>query len=316
MITVLEGETRMEKAIKKESLLLNIRKNPLLYLMLIPGIVFFLVYRYIPIGGLVVAFQDYKVYKGIGGSEWVGFDHFKYLFNSSDFFKITKNTLVLSLLDLAIVFPVAIVLALMLNEVRNMAFKKTVQSIVYLPHFLSWVIVGGMVITFLSMEGPLNQFLGLFGYEPTIFIQESSYFRAIVIVSSMWKEIGWSSIIFLAAMSGVNPSLYEAARMDGAGRFRMMWSITIPSILTTILILFLLRIGQLLDLSFEQIYVLYNAAVYDVGDVLDTYIFRNGIEQGLYSYTAAIGMFKSVVGFIMLFGANYLSRRFTQSSLF
>lgn len=306
----------MEKAIKKESLLLNIRKNPLLYLMLIPGIVFFLVYRYIPIGGLVVAFQDYKVYKGIGGSEWVGFDHFKYLFNSSDFFKITKNTLVLSLLDLAIVFPVAIVLALMLNEVRNMAFKKTVQSIVYLPHFLSWVIVGGMVITFLSMEGPLNQFLGLFGYEPTIFIQESSYFRAIVIVSSMWKEIGWSSIIFLAAMSGVNPSLYEAARMDGAGRFRMMWSITIPSILTTILILFLLRIGQLLDLSFEQIYVLYNAAVYDVGDVLDTYIFRNGIEQGLYSYTAAIGMFKSVVGFIMLFGANYLSRRFTQSSLF
>ncbi|MFC3343506.1 ABC transporter permease [Paenibacillus abyssi] len=292
------------------------KKNPLLYLMLIPGILFFLVYRYIPIGGLVIAFQDYKIHRGIMNSDWAGLRHFKYLFASNDFYTITKNTLILSGLDLLIVFPAAIVLSLMLNEVRAMAFKRTIQSVIYMPHFLSWVIVGGMVTAFLSMGGPLNQFLGMFGREPTIFMQESSYFRSIVISSSIWKEVGWSTIIYLAAMSGVNPALYEAARMDGAGRMRMMWNITIPSILPTIMILFLLRIGHLLDLSFEQIFVLYNPAVYDVADVIDTYIYRTGIMQGFYSYTAAIGMFKSVVGFVLLVGANYMSRRMTGSSLY
>ena len=197
-----------------------------------------------------------------------------------------------------------------------MAFKKTIQSIVYLPHFLSWVIVGGLIISFLSLEGPFNQFMGLFGIESKIYMQEESYFRGIIVSSSIWKEIGWSSIIYMAAMSGINPSLYEAARIDGCGRIRMMWNITVPSILPTIMILLLIRIGHLLDLSFEQIYVLYNPAVYDVADVLDTYIYRNGIEQGYYSYTAAVGMFKSLVGFILLFVANMISRRVTNSSLF
>ena len=297
----------MLKALKKESLWLNIKKNKLLYLMLVPGVLFFLVYRYIPIGGLVIAFKDYKVWLGILESEWVGLDHFKYLFSSSDFYTITRNTLLISFYDLVFVFTAPIILALLLNEVRNMTFKRTVQSIVYLPHFLSWVVVGGMVITFLSLEGPFNQLMGLFGVEPKIYMQEESYFRSIVVSSSVWKEIGWSSI---------NPTLYEAARMDGAGRFRMMWNITIPAILPTIMILFLIRIGHLLDLSFEQIYVLYNPAVYEVGDVLDTYIFRNGILNGYYSYSAAVGMFKSVVGFILLLGANMLSRRLTNSSLF
>lgn len=303
-------------AAKKESIWLNMKKNPFLYAMLLPGILFFIVYRYIPISGLVVAFQDYKVFRGITGSEWVGLHHFQYLFNSSEFYRITRNTLILSVLDLLIVFPSGIILSLMLNEVKNAIFKRSIQSIVYLPHFLSWVIVGGMVMTFLSLDGPFNQLMNLFGVDPKIYIQDSFYFRPIVILSSIWKEVGWSTIIFLAAISGVNPSLYEAARIDGAGRFRMMWNITVPSILPTIMILFLLRIGQLLDTSFEQIYVLYNSAVYDVGDVLDTYIFRNGIEQGLYSYTAAIGLFKSVIGFVLLFGANYLSHRLTNSSLF
>ncbi len=306
----------MEKVIKRDSLYANFKNNKLLYAMLIPGIIFFLIYRYIPIGGLVIAFQDYRVYSGISGSEWVGFDHFMYLFNSSDFYSITKNTLIISFLDLLFVFPSAIILALLLNEVRHMAFKRTIQSIVYMPHFLSWVVVGGLIISFLSLHGPFNQFMGIFGVEPKIYMQEESYFRSIVISSSIWKEIGWSSIIYMAAMSGINPTLYEAARIDGCGRFRMMWNVTIPCILPTIMILLLIRIGYLMDLSFEQIYVLYNSAVYDVGDVLDTYIYRNGIEQGYYSYTAAVGMFKSVVGFVMLFIANMVSRRVTDSSLF
>ena len=249
------------RAMKRESLLTNIRRNKLLYLMLIPAILFFLVYRYVPIGGLVIAFQDYKVHRGILNSEWVGLRHFIYLFNSADFITITKNTLIISFLDLIFVFPAAIILALLLNEVRNMVFKRTVQSILYLPHFLSWIVVGGMVITLLSMDGPVNQVLKFFGREPIIFLQENLFFRPIVIGSSIWKEVGWSSIIYLAAISGVNPSLYEAAHMDGAGRFRMMWNITLPSILPTIMILFLLRIGHLLDLSFEQIFVLQNPAV-------------------------------------------------------
>ena len=306
----------MQKALRKESLWLNIKKNKLLYLMLVPGVLFFIVYRYIPIGGLMIAFQDFKVWLGLWGSEWVGLEHFRYLLNSSDFYTITRNTLLISFYDLLFVFPAPIILALLLNEVRNMAFKRTVQSIVYMPHFLSWVVVGGMVSTLLSLDGPVNQLMEWFGFEPRIFIQDESFFRSIVVSSSVWKEIGWGSIIYTAAISGVSPTLYEAARIDGAGRFKMMWNITIPSILPTIMILFLIRIGHLMDLSFEQIYVLYNPAVYDVGDVLDTYIFRNGILNGYYSYTAAVGMFKSVVGFILLFGANMLSRRLTNSSLF
>ncbi|OCA86135.1 protein lplB [Bacillus sp. FJAT-27225] len=288
-----------------------------LYSMILPGFIFFVVFKYIPLGGIVIAFQDYNVYRGIFESPWVGLKHFINLFEYPEFYEILTNTVLISLYQLILGFPAPIILALLLNEVRKMKFKQTIQTILYLPHFLSWVIVGGLVISFLSpTSGMVNEVIKWFGGEPIFFMQEPQFFRSIVVSSGIWKEIGWGTIIYLAAMAGVNPELYEAAEVDGAGKLRQAISITLPSIMPTIIVLLLLRIGNILDLGFEQIYMLLNPLVWDTGEVFDTYIYRVGLLGGQYSYTTAIGLFKSVVGLLLLVGANKLSKRMTGNSIY
>lgn len=288
-----------------------------IYSMIVPGLLFFVVFKYIPLAGSIIAFQDYNVFDGVFGSKFVGMKHFDNLFAYPEFYRVFKNTLLISFYQLLFGFPAPIALALLLNEVRKMVFKRTLQTVLYLPHFISWVIVGGLVINFLSPStGLLNDVIKWFGVEPVFFMQEPDYFRSIVVISSIWKEVGWGTIIYLAAIAGINPDLYEAAEVDGAGKWRQTISITIPSILPTIMVMLLLRIGNILDLGFEQIYTLLNPLVTETGEVFDTYIYRVGLLGAQYSYTTAIGLFKSVIGFVLLIGANFISRRTTGNSIY
>ncbi|MBD2872303.1 sugar ABC transporter permease [Paenibacillus sp. IB182493] len=284
--------------------------------MAFPGLLWFLLFRYVPVLGSVIAFQDFQIFNGIGDSPWVGFKHFEYIFTYSNLIDVLRNTLLISLYQLVFGFPAPVILALMLNEVRKKWFKRSLQTLFYLPHFISWVIIGGIFFELLSLDGIVNGLVRQFGGEPILFMQQPEYFRSIVVLSSIWKEVGWSAIIYLAALTGINPSLYEAATVDGAGKWRQLTSITLPSLLPTIMILLLLRIGNFLELGFEQIYVFLTPLTFSVGDILDTYVFRAGVLEGNYSVTTAVGLFKSVVGFTMLWVGNYISRKSTGESLY
>jgi putative aldouronate transport system permease protein len=287
------------------------------YSMIIPGVLFFIVFIYIPLLGSVIAFQDYNIFNGVFHSKFVGLKHFENLFAYPEFYRVLKNTLLISIYQLILGFPAPIILALLLNEVRKLWFKRIVQTVLYLPHFLSWVIVGGLFINLLSPRiGMVNELIQFFGGQPIFFVQEPGYFRSIVVGSGIWKEVGWGTIIYLAALAGINPDLYEAAEIDGASKWRQVFNVTLPSILPTIAILFLLRIGTIMDTGFEQIYMFLNPLVYDVGEVFDTYIFRIGLLGAQFSATTAIGMFKSVVGFILIIGANQLSKKATGNSIY
>ncbi|WP_223830116.1 ABC transporter permease [Paenibacillus arenilitoris] len=292
------------------------RKHWILYVMAFPGLLWFLLFRYVPVLGSVIAFQDFQIFNGIGDSPWVGFKHFEYIFTYSNLIDVLRNTLLISLYQLVFGFPAPVILALMLNEVRKKWFKRSLQTLFYLPHFISWVIIGGIFFELLSLDGIVNGLVRQFGGEPILFMQQPEYFRSIVVLSSIWKEVGWSAIIYLAALTGINPSLYEAATVDGAGKWRQLTSITLPSLLPTIMILLLLRIGNFLELGFEQIYVFLTPLTFSVGDILDTYVFRAGVLEGNYSVTTAVGLFKSVVGFTMLWVGNYISRKSTGESLY
>ncbi|THF78483.1 sugar ABC transporter permease [Cohnella fermenti] len=285
--------------------------------MVAPGIVFFLLFKVFPMLGIVIAFQNYNYYEGILHSPFVGFAHFKELFEYPEFARIFKNTMIISFYQLIFEFPTPILLALLLNEVGHSFLKRTFQTLMYLPHFLSWVIVGGLTISLLSPStGFVNEVLGWFGREPISFMQESSYFRSIIITSGVWKEVGWGTIVFLAALAGINPEMYESAQVDGAGKLRQLVSITLPSLLPTIMVVLLLKIGSMMDLGFEHIYMLLNPLVYDTGEVLDTFIYRLGLLGGQLSYTTAIGLFKSVIGLVLVVGANQLSKRTTGNSIY
>ncbi|WP_183583894.1 ABC transporter permease [Paenibacillus rhizosphaerae] len=288
--------------------------------MIWPGILLLFVFCYLPMYGVLIAFKDYNLYRGFADSPWVGLKHFRMFFHSPDFWMIMRNTLVVSLLKLLISFPAPIILALMLNEVRKIAFKRVIQTVSYLPHFMSWVIVGGFVISMLSVDnGSINILLMKLHLidEPVNWLSKPSYFWGILIGSNVWKDIGFSSIVYLAAIAGIDPHLYEAAAMDGAGRFRQIRSITLPSIMPVILIFLILAIGNVLNAGFEDILILtnngVNAIVRDVSDVIDTYVYRTGIQTQRYSYASAVGLFKSVISVGLLIGANRLSRRFGQS---
>ncbi|WP_235549371.1 ABC transporter permease [Paenibacillus sp. Root444D2] len=292
-------------------------KNWQTYSMIVPGLLFFIIFIYIPLCGSIIAFQDYNIFNGVFHSKFVGLKHFENLFAYPEFYRVLKNTLIISLYQLVLGFPAPIILALLLNEVRKMIFKRIIQTVLYLPHFLSWVIVGGLFINLLSPRvGMINEMITYFGGEPIFFVQEPGYFRSIIVSSGIWKEVGWGTIIYLAALAGINPELYESAEMDGAGKFRQVFSITLPSILPTIAILFLLRIGSIMDTGFEQIYMFLNPLVYDVGEVFDTYIYRVGLLGAQFSATTAIGIFKSVVGFILIIAANQLSKKATGNSIY
>jgi len=288
-----------------------------LYSMIAPGLLFFVIFKYIPLFGSVIAFQNFNVFFGVFESPWVGLQHFVDLFTFPDLIQILRNTLIISFYQLVFGFPAPIILALLLNEVRKMAFKRTIQTVVYLPHFLSWVIVGGLVLNFLSPHsGLLNSVLQELGGKPIYFMMDPKYFRTIVVTSGIWKDVGWGTIIYLAAMASIDKQLYEAAQVDGAGRFRQAMNITVPALLPTIMVLLLLQISGILDLGFEQIYILLNPMVTNVGDVFDTFIYRVGLVGGQFSYTTAIGLFKSIVSFILIVGANKLSKKLTGSSIY
>ncbi len=306
------GTTAVSPRIKKEGWIQNFRKYKALYLMALPGIIFFIMFRYIPLGGIIIAFQDYMIFKGIRESPFVGFQHFESLFAYSQFWRVLKNTAIIGLYNIVFVFPVPIVLALLFNEIRQMAYKRTVQTIYYIPHFFSWVIISALAFDFLSISGVVNSFRGWFGYEPLLYMQSESFFRTIVVLTSIWKEAGWGTIVLLAAISGINPEIYEAAAADGANRLRQMFNITLPLLMPTIMILMLINMGNFLDLSFDQIYNLLTPMTYSVGDVIDTYVYRVGIVQGQYSSTTAIGLFQSGIGFIIVLFFNHLARKYQE----
>lgn len=288
----------------------QMKKMKLLYLMMLVPIIHLFIFHYIPIYGIIIAFKDFSPGKGIMDSPWNNFEHFKFLFTDFLFLRALKNTIVISLLKLVIGFPAPILFALLLNEIRHALFKRVAQSISYLPHFMSWVILASMVGEVLSPQrGIINYFITMFGGQPINFLADPQLFVPILILSDVWKEIGWGAIIYLAALSSINPDLYEAAEVDGANRFKQALHITIPSIMPIMIILFILNLGQILNVGFDQILNLYNPMVYEVADVIDTYVYRKGLEQFDFDYAAAVGLFKNVVGIVLIVGANYIIRR-------
>ncbi|MEP1207651.1 MAG: ABC transporter permease subunit [Rhizobiaceae bacterium] len=287
-----------------------------LYVMLAPTIIWFIVFLYKPMYGLQIAFKDYSIFRGVVGSPWIGLEHFETLFNNDQFLRAVGNTIKLSALNLLFGFPAPIILALMFNEILSATYKKTTQTIVYLPHFISSVIIAGIVITaFSPTAGIVNTIMGWFGLDAIYFLTKPEWFRPIFIGTGIWQEAGFGSIVFLAAIAGVNPSLYESAVVDGANRWQMMWKITIPSIMPTILIMLIIRIGNIMEVSFELIILLYQPATYATADVVNTFIYRQGLQSGQYDLAAAAGLFNAVVAFVLVMTANTLSRRFSRTSL-
>jgi len=293
------------------------RKSKYLFIMLVPTLIWYAVFHYGPLYGIQLAFKDFSPMKGIWASAWVGWEHFNFLFfQSPDFMRIFRNTVIISLYNLVFGFPAPIILALLLNEIRFGMFKKIAQSISYIPHFFSWVVLAGIVTVMLSPSaGPVNYILSLFGAEPIYFLADSNYFRPTLVITGIWKEIGWGTIIYLAALAGVDPSLYEAAKMDGANRFRQIWNITIPSILPVITIMFILQLGGILNAGFDQIFNLYNPAVYDVADIIDTYVYRAGILGAQFGLTTAVGLFKNIIGITLVLTTNYIVKKLGQEGV-
>lgn len=295
----------------------RLKRNKLLYMMIIPGLLFFIVFKYIPMYGLIISFQNYKPHLGVTGSEWVGWMHFDRLFHDPMFWTIFKNTLLLFLFNLAFFFPVPIILALMLNELRREWFKRTIQTIVYIPHFMSWVIVVSISFVMLTQDGGIiNDLLAYFGFAKINFLMSADWFRPIYILQVIWREAGWGTIIYLAAMAAIDPQLYEAARMDGASRFRQIWHVTLPAIRSVIVVLLILKIGDVLELGFEHVYLLLNAMNREVAEIFDTYVYTAALRQGQFSYATAVGFFKSFVGLILVMMANWLAKKFGEEGVY
>jgi len=315
---VLTTEYRNPAPKLRKSFFHNIWKQRYLQIMAIPGIVFLLIFNYIPMYGILIAFKEYSVIKGVLGSPWVGLRYFIEFFKSDMLFILLRNTLGLSILNLILGFPVPIIFALLLNELTNRYYKKFVQTVSYLPHFISWVIVGGIFLRWLSVEGLINEVAVRIGIlpQPQNFMMEPLYAWMILILTNIWKSFGWGSIIFLAAISCIDQEMYEAAYIDGAGRFKRMWYITIPSILPTVVILFILNVSTILNCNFEQILVMRNSAIRDYTDVIDIYTYDIGIGLGRYSYASAVGLSKAIVSLILLFTSNFVSLKFVGTGLF
>lgn len=290
-----------------------------MYLLLIPGVAWFILMKYVPMAGVLIAFKNYKPlsgWEGIFSSEWVGLKWFVKFFSSNYSGRLIKNSLIISILKLLWGFPAPIVLAIMLNELPFRGYKRVVQSVSYLPHFLSMVIVCSLVRSLTSIDGGLiNAIIKMFGGEPIYFLGNSQYFRSILVISSIWRNIGWDSIIYLAAMTNIDPQLYEAATMDGASWFQRILHITIPAIMPIVSLMLILRVGELLDAGFEQVYLLYSPVVYDVGDIIDTYVYRQGLEDLNYSFATAVSVFKSVVAMVLVLGTNFVTKKMGQEGI-
>lgn len=286
------------------------------YLLILPGLLYILVFKYGSLYGIVIAFQDFSPFKGIWGSEWVGLKWFRVFWESPDFQRVLGNTVVISLLKIGLGMTPDILVALLLNEVRKMWFKRLVQTLTYMPHFLSWIIIYGIVIAFLSpTNGLINFTLKEWGGEPIAFLTSNDWFRWILVFSDIWKDIGWGAIIYLAALTAVGPQLYEAAVMDGASRWKQTWHITLPGIRNVIVLMLILRLGNFMDAGFTQIYAMYNPLVYDSVDIIDTWVYRKGIVENNFSLATAVGLFKSIIGTLLVLGANKLAKKYTDSGI-
>ena len=282
------------------------------YVMVLPGIIFLLVFKYIPMFGSVIAFQDFSVSRGFLGSKFVGLKHFTKLFHYADFYRIFRNSLILSGLKIVFTFPVPVMLALMLDEVRVKSVKKTVQTVICIPHFVSWAVVGGLTFSFLGIGGFVNNIRAMMGMDAVLLMQKESWFRTIYVITSIWKDAGWQTIVYLAAIAGISPALYESAMIDGASRFQRMTRITFPILIPTIITLFLLEAGKFMELGFDQVYNLYTPMTYSVADIFNTYVYRVGVLNAKYSFSTAVGLFQSVIGLMMVLIFNYMSKKFTE----
>ena len=293
----------------------SFRKNWMLHSMLAPAVILAIIFNYLPLPGLIVAFMNYKPWLGFLNSTWVGLDNFKLMIELKDIRQVIGNTLLIACLKIILGQIIPIAFAILLNEVRQAFIKKTVQTLVYLPHFLSWIILGGILLDILSLEGIMNRFLTLFSIEPIMFLGDGDWFRTVVVVSDIWKEFGFSTIIFLATLAGINPTLYEAAEIDGAGRWKQTLYVTLPSMLPIIIVTTTLSLGNVLNANFDQIYNLINPLVTEQGDIIDTYVFST-FQEGNYSFAAAVGLFKSVISFILITFSYWAASRFANYRIF
>ncbi|WP_409345442.1 ABC transporter permease [Paenibacillus sp. MBLB4367] len=294
-----------------------IRKYWPLHVMILPGFLLVLVYSYGPMVGLMIAFKKFMPSKGIWGSPWIGLDNFKFILSLPDTSQIILNTIIIAVMKMIAGLVVPIIISLLLNEVRKAAFKRTVQTLIYLPHFLSWIILGGILIDLLSpSQGIVNKILGLFGADPIFFLGDNRWFRFTLVMSDVWKEFGFSTIVYLAALTSINPALYEAAEMDGANRLRQTWHITLPGMLPIIVLLSTLSLGNVLNAGFDQVFNLYSTPVYETGDIIDTYVYRIGIQKAQYGIATAIGLFKSVVSLAFISLSYFLAYRFANYRIF
>ncbi len=299
-----------------KKLLINYRQHKMIYWMTVPIILYFLIFSYLPMFGILMAFQDFKPNLGFLGSQWVGFSNFTAFFESDYFARVIKNTLLLSIYDLIFAFPAPIILALLLNEIRNGAFKKTVQTVSYLPYFLSMVVICGLIRDFTASSGPVTAVVTALTGKTGNLLSMPEMFRPIFIVSNIWQMVGYNSIIYLAALSQIDDTQYEAAVIDGAGYWKQCLHVTLPGIASTVIIMLILRVGQLMSVNFEKVLLLYNQATYETSDVISTYVYRQGIVNHNYGYSTAVGLFNSVIGFILIVATNALSKKFTETSLF
>lgn len=290
-------------------------KNRYTYLLVLPVVAFYIIFHYAPMYGAVIAFKDFAPGKGIWGSPWAGMKHFIDFFDSYYFIRILKNTILLNFYSLVFGFPAPILLALLLNEIRSKLFKRTVQTITYIPHFISIVVICGMIADFCASDGLINDMVSMLGGTRVPYLQKPEFFRTIYVVSGIWEGVGWGSIIYLAALSGIDTSQYEAAVIDGAGRLKQLWHVTLPGIMPTIVILLILRIGHLMSVGFEKVFLLYNPNTYETADVISTFVYRRGLLESNFSFSTAVGLFNSVINFLLIVVSNAISRKLNETSL-
>ncbi len=314
--TAVEPMTIGERTFK-ERLIRDFKMNGALYLIFLPLLIWYILFRYKPMYGLLMAFQNYSPRKGILGSEWVGFKYFIEFLNNPEFWKLIRNTLKISIATLIFEFPAPIILALMLNELRIKWFQRGINTVLYLPHFVSMMVICGLVVKFTSDQGLINDIIAAFGGERKSFLNYPEYFLPVYVISGVWQTVGWGSIIYFAALTGVDQQLYEAAMIDGAGRLKQTWHITLPGIMPTIVTMLIMRVGGLLNVGYEKVFLLYNPLTYETADIITTYTYRMAIGEGTrYGYSTAVGMFNAIICFILLIGSNKLSKKLGQSGLF
>ena len=306
---------QLDKANWFKRIFINIRKYPSLYLLALPVVIWYVLFCYKPMYGIIIAFQRFVPNKGVMNSTWVGFNHFLNFFSDIYFGRLLRNTLMINLKMLLFGFPIPIIFALMLNEIRSTAFRRVSQSITYMPHFISSMIICGLMVDFCKTNGLLTSIFSFLGYDRVNLLSRGELFQGLYVGMNIWQEFGWDSIIYFAALTAIDPMLYEAATVDGANRFKRMLHITLPGISGTVIILLILRIGHLMSLGWERVFLLYNPKIYETADIISTYVFRRGIIEFQYSYATAVGLFNSVVNVILLICANTLSRRVSETSL-